>query len=202
MNVHGCLGSLSGVCASRPGLVRAPRISGRVVSAACDPCFEALQFLLGPVGCDGVSAFFAPADDEPPFCGGLGQAFLVLQEVGGAITHADPVAVSGERVGALPAGERVLRAAGGGVEVALQLDERRVAGGDLQARADRLRRLVVMVGAKAGECEQAVTLWITGSIGEPLLVARITVSSSSSAAKAPISCKCGFCHCGSASMAR
>jgi len=38
-----------------------------------------VEFALGPVSRDGVSAFLIPADDEAPFLRGLGQAALALK---------------------------------------------------------------------------------------------------------------------------
>jgi EmrB/QacA subfamily drug resistance transporter len=81
------------VAADPPGKA-APGWPGPVVrtesgtSAASKPGLKALELAPGPLRRDGVAVFLAPADDEPPFGGGLGQAVLALQEERRAVTRA------------------------------------------------------------------------------------------------------------------
>ena len=76
-----------------------------------------------------------------------------------------------ERERTAPAGQRILGASGGGVQVALLFDQRRVPGGDQQARADRAIRRVPVAGAQAGEGEQPIPARVARILGDPLLVA-------------------------------
>jgi len=88
----------------------------------------------------------------------------------GAEAHADPVVLPGQGEGAVPACQGLVRAAGGGIDIALELGERRVIGGDLQARVDCLGRFAVATSTQMGGREQPVAAGLAGSAGDLLLV--------------------------------
>src|SRR6266851_813851 len=84
--------------------------SGRSVRA--ERGLDPLEFVPGPLRLDDGVVFLAPAYDEPPLTGGLGQPAQPLQQERGAVVHADPIVVGCGLCGAPPPGQGIVRAAG------------------------------------------------------------------------------------------